>query len=133
MAANETHYFGPCDAEDAAGCYWNAPTMGNGEGTSFISLLDGTHVTIEGCAPGEGLPSVDFDIDGNAWAYCEPALGNDGYVATDQTEEVEMVTQSTEPMTELPATGMAADFTSIGVGFMLLVAGVATLWKARTR
>lgn len=28
----------PCVTEDSTGCYWNAQTMGNGEGRSFVAL-----------------------------------------------------------------------------------------------
>ena len=28
----------PCATEDSANCYWNARTMGNGQGRSFIDL-----------------------------------------------------------------------------------------------
>jgi hypothetical protein len=31
----------PCPTEDADDCYWDAPTMGNGSGRSFITV-DGT-------------------------------------------------------------------------------------------
>lgn len=31
----------PCEAEDATFCYWNAQTMGNGYGKSFITLWEG--------------------------------------------------------------------------------------------
>lgn len=28
----------PCLSEDSTGCYWNARTMGNGEGRSFVAI-----------------------------------------------------------------------------------------------
>lgn len=28
----------PCPTEDSANCYWDAQTMGNGHGSSFIDL-----------------------------------------------------------------------------------------------
>lgn len=28
----------PCQTEDSSNCYWNAQTMGNGNGSSFIDL-----------------------------------------------------------------------------------------------
>jgi hypothetical protein len=31
-----------CPTEDSTNCYWAAGYQGNGEGTSFISLLDVT-------------------------------------------------------------------------------------------
>lgn len=71
-----TTFIGPCELEDSTNCYWNAPTMGNGEGSSFVNL-DGTITYIDGCAPGQGLPAVDITPEGTPWAYCEPALGND--------------------------------------------------------
>lgn len=30
----------PCAFEDSSWCYWNAATMGNGSGRSFIALGD---------------------------------------------------------------------------------------------
>lgn len=67
--------FGPCEQEDSINCYWNAPTMGDGYGDSFINV-EGNLTYIEGCALGQGLPAVDQNADGTYWAYCEPALGN---------------------------------------------------------
>lgn len=32
----------PCATEDAANCYWDAATMGNGAGRSFVNI-DGTY------------------------------------------------------------------------------------------
>lgn len=75
-----TTQIGPCPTEDSINCYWNAPTMGNAAGTSFIDI-DGTQTIIDGCQPGEGLPAVDIHPETGPWAYCEPALGND-YVPT---------------------------------------------------
>lgn len=31
----------PCPTEDSTGCYWDADTMGNGEGEDSITLHDG--------------------------------------------------------------------------------------------
>lgn len=39
----------PCATEDSTNCYWDADTMGNGEGLSFIDI-DGT-VYYEGDVP----------------------------------------------------------------------------------
>lgn len=33
-----TYTLPPCATEDSDNCYWNAATMGNGTGTSFINL-----------------------------------------------------------------------------------------------
>lgn len=32
----------PCETEDSTDCYWNAATMGNGLGDSFVSIGDAT-------------------------------------------------------------------------------------------
>jgi hypothetical protein len=32
----------PCPTEDSADCYWNAATMGNGQGRSFVNI-DGNY------------------------------------------------------------------------------------------
>lgn len=32
--------FEPCEQEDSSACYWNAQTMGNGQGHSFIAVTD---------------------------------------------------------------------------------------------
>lgn len=32
----------PCPTEDSTGCYWDADTMGNGHGNSFVVDYDGT-------------------------------------------------------------------------------------------
>lgn len=32
----------PCAAEDSNNCRWDASTMGNGRGASFITVLDRT-------------------------------------------------------------------------------------------
>jgi LPXTG-motif cell wall-anchored protein len=102
MTNYENHTFTPCADESQNGCYWNAPTMGNGVGSSYVALPDGTVIYIDGCAPGEGLPSIDFDMDGVLWTYCEPALGNDSaYVATDATVTV--------PTTEVPTSPVLPD------------------------
>lgn len=31
----------PCPTEDSIGCYWDADTMGNGQGNDVITLRDG--------------------------------------------------------------------------------------------
>lgn len=31
-------YVPPCQTEDSSNCYWNAQTMGNGNGRSFIDI-----------------------------------------------------------------------------------------------
>lgn len=33
----------PCQFEDSTNCYWDATTMGNGTGTSFIDLNGTTY------------------------------------------------------------------------------------------
>jgi len=35
-----------CESEDSTWCYWDAATQGNGHGNSFISLWEGTTVTV---------------------------------------------------------------------------------------
>ena len=35
----------PCQTEDSTGCYWNAETSGNGQGTSFIAVTDTLSLT----------------------------------------------------------------------------------------
>lgn len=37
----------PCATEDSSDCYWNAATMGNGEGRSFVNL-NGTRYVADG-------------------------------------------------------------------------------------
>lgn len=37
----------PCATEDSTQCYWDAQTMGNGRGRSFIALDDGLTVYVE--------------------------------------------------------------------------------------
>jgi hypothetical protein len=32
----------PCTAEDSTNCYWNARTMGNGQGDSYLTVGDWT-------------------------------------------------------------------------------------------
>jgi hypothetical protein len=93
-----------CLQEDGSGqdlCYWDAQTMGNGQGMSFI-VMDGKFYYLEGsglntriegdpfalwpkapvaeydpgvlmCGTG-AAPAEDTDPNGNHWAYCEPAL-----------------------------------------------------------
>lgn len=36
----------PCITEDSENCYWDATTMGNGVGTSFVNI-DGEWFTVE--------------------------------------------------------------------------------------
>lgn len=38
----------PCEYEDSNGCYWDAGTAGNGQGTSFIALSDGRLLYADG-------------------------------------------------------------------------------------
>lgn len=95
-----TDLIGPCATEDSTNCYWNAPTMGNRQGDSFIDI-EGTVTYIEGCQPGEGLPAVDIAADGTPWAYCELALGNDTI-----PEHTTTATVPEPTITELPATGL---------------------------
>jgi LPXTG-motif cell wall-anchored protein len=126
MSEIEHTQFGPCVTEDAQNCYWNAPTMGVPGGTSFIDV-QGTDHPITGCAPGEGLPAVDFDAEGLVWAYCEPALGNDdAYVATDPTEQT-TVEVHVPVMEQLPATGASDLAAPVTVGAILVAAGIAAL------
>lgn len=37
----------PCPTEDSDNCYWNAATMGNGDGTSFV-IVNGTVYPLNG-------------------------------------------------------------------------------------
>jgi hypothetical protein len=37
----------PCQYEDSVGCYWDARTMGNGEGHSFYAIPIGHKVCIQ--------------------------------------------------------------------------------------
>lgn len=142
MAENIT--FGPCVAEDAHYCYWNAPTMGNGQGNSFIALGPGEAlVAIDGCEVGEGLPAVDFDADGTAWAYCEPALGNDVKApemaeeitagnednyppAVEVTEQIQVSTGTPEVVTDTLAVTGADDVSlvTVVIGVAMLVSGL---------
>lgn len=32
--------FPSCQTEDSTGCYWDASTQGNGQGTSFVAITD---------------------------------------------------------------------------------------------
>lgn len=35
-----------CETEDSTGCYWNAASMGNGTGVSFLSLTETVRITV---------------------------------------------------------------------------------------
>lgn len=84
----------PCEVEDADNCYWDAATMGNGEGRSFVTIDGETtytepeksaaaYIDVEGWpyTTGETIvcgqdakPAIDYREDVGWWAYCEPAL-----------------------------------------------------------
>lgn len=57
----------PTDEGDQPDCYWNAATMGNGQGTSFV-IVNGEVIS---CAPGQIL-AEDFSCVGGDF-YDEPA------------------------------------------------------------
>ncbi len=148
--------FEPCAYEDSENCYWNAPTMGDGNGDSFINV-NGSLTYIEGCALGQGLPAVDQAEDGTYWAYCEPALGNampscePGQIVAEDlscvnpefyAEPVEEapVTEYTETVvvpiedqpTELAATGPEDfDALTLAVAGVLIVAGAVLVALGR--
>lgn len=37
IATDQPEALPPCATEDSTGCYWDADTMGNGEGHSFVA------------------------------------------------------------------------------------------------
>lgn len=37
----------PCPTEDSSWCTWDATQQGNGQGTSFITLSEGTYITLD--------------------------------------------------------------------------------------
>lgn len=37
----------PCAEEDSVMCKWDAQTMGNGQGTSFVALAEGTYIYLD--------------------------------------------------------------------------------------
>lgn len=55
----------PCEYEDSADCYWNAGSMGNGDGISFIDL-GGTAYYAETVTPAADGMSHDFVFDPNS-------------------------------------------------------------------
>lgn len=67
----------PCESEDSINCYWDAQTMGNGQGSSFVNI-DGqiTYTTPAGehtCAQGailSGERQCIFPVsqESSAWA-----------------------------------------------------------------
>lgn len=90
----------PCPTEDSEGCYWDADTMGNGEGDDIVTqptpeptigeaqpaeehpvdtdytLETWPFTTGETLVCGQGAkPAIDYRGDEIGWwAYCEPAL-----------------------------------------------------------
>jgi hypothetical protein len=46
LAGLEPHLLYPCPVEDAPNCYWDAATMGNGTGRSFVNI-DGEYFNAE--------------------------------------------------------------------------------------
>lgn len=68
----------PCAVEDADNCYWDAATMGNGTGRSFVTLHGVTYYADE---PAPERRTVDLNgtaypyVDGlDAILYCEQPL-----------------------------------------------------------
>ncbi len=132
------NYSTPCVTEDSIDCTWNAPTMGNGQGQSFVNI-GGTVHPILGCAVNEGLPAVDVVDGAITLVYCEPALGNYNYVEPVPTGEPVPSTptetvgvQVNEDASTLAVTG-ADDVSPLALilGVVLVVAGIATKIGAR--
>lgn len=38
FTSNDPSRFPKCEYEDSTNCYWDATTMGNGKGTSFVNV-----------------------------------------------------------------------------------------------
>jgi len=56
VAKNAEHapIYSPCEYEDSVSCVWDAETMGNGQGQSFVSDKDG-NITYIGSAEARSL------------------------------------------------------------------------------
>lgn len=97
----------PCPTEDSEGCYWDAKTMGNKQGTDVVTLpeeyptegmpedfdpetdstppVEGEYEGQWDEDPGEGYllcgkdaaPALDYNEVWGWWAYCEPAMVNE--------------------------------------------------------
>lgn len=52
----------PCPTEDSVGCYWDAPTMGNGDGRSYTVDDDGTTHYVPECPPVHAYNSDGVEV-----------------------------------------------------------------------
>lgn len=112
----------PCPTEDSDNCYWNAATMGNGQGQSFVNI-DGVTTY---CQPGELLAE---DLSCVSPTFYAPEVITEAPVET-YTETVQVMP---EVMPEtLAATGLDdISPAALAVGMALLIAGVALKLKGR--
>lgn len=59
----------PCQYEDSTNCYWNAQTMGNGQGQSFYDVDGQTYYVDASQLPTTDVPTTDTTqgLDALAW------------------------------------------------------------------
>lgn len=99
----------PCEFEDSENCYWDAATMGNGEGASFVDVSGTAYYE-------EAMTEAVTEVEPNVVAVPEVNV----------PQEIQPVSSEVATLAE---TGAGDTLTVTLVGITLLVAGALVIAK----